>query len=263
MTGMPPIQPTGPTGPVRADGPPEPTGAPRTAPTSAGRRPRLTHPGDLARRLVVLYVGLVLFGVSMALLVEARLGLMPWDVLHQGIARHLGWSLGTTVIAVGFVVLLLWIPLRERPGFGTVSNVVVIGVALDEAVRLLPTPAALAARCALVAGGIVLNAFATLLYLNARMGAGPRDGLLTGLLRLTGRPPGVIKVAIECAVVAVGWVLGGTVGVATIAFALAVGPMIQVLGALVPALALREPPSPAVDAGPVEAVEVGCGPARE
>jgi uncharacterized membrane protein YczE len=198
---------------------------------------------DLPRvtgRLVILYVGLVLFGVSMAMLVEARLGLIPWDVLHQGIARHTGWSLGITVIVVGAVVLLLWIPLRERPGFGTVSNVLVIGLALDETVRLLPTPTGLTGRIALVSGGIVLNAFATLLYLKARMGAGPRDGLLTGLLRLTRMPAGVLKVAIEVVVVAVGWVLGGTVGVGTIAFALSVGPMIQLLGAAVPALALAQ-----------------------
>jgi uncharacterized membrane protein YczE len=197
----------------------------------------------LTARLVNLYVGLVLYGVSMALLVEAQLGLFPWDVLHQGISRHTGWSLGTTVIVVGFVVLLAWIPLRERPGFGTLSNVVVIGLVLDAAVRVLPTPSGLAVRSALVAGGLVLNAFATLLYLNARMGSGPRDGLLTGLLRLLRHrrvPPGVLKVVIEVTVVAVGWVLGGTVGVGTIVFALGVGPMIQLLGAVFPALALTE-----------------------
>jgi uncharacterized membrane protein YczE len=210
---------------------------------------------DLSRltgRLVILYVGLVLFGVSMAMLVEARLGLIPWDVLHQGIARHTGWSLGATVILVGAVVLLLWIPLRERPGFGTLSNVVVIGLALDQTVRLLPTPSGLTGRIALVSVGIALNAFATLLYLKARMGAGPRDGLLTGLLRLTRVPAGVLKVAIEVCVVVVGWVLGGTVGIGTIAFALSVGPMIQLLSALVPALALPErPPAPVLSAKPV------------
>lgn len=194
----------------------------------------------LAGRLVNLYVGLVLFGLSMAMLVEANLGLIPWDVLHQGISQHTGWSLGTTVIVIGFVVLLLWIPLRERPGLGTVSNVVVIGLALDEAVRLLPTPSGPAGRIALVAGGIVLNAFATLLYLNARMGSGPRDGLLTGLLRITRAPAGALKVAIEVTVVAVGWLLGGTVGIGTVAFALSVGPAIHVLGFLLPALALVE-----------------------
>ena len=214
------------------------------------------HPSRLAGRLITLYVGLVLFGVSMAMLVEARLGVMPWDVLHQGIARRTGLSLGTTVIVVGFVVLLLWIPLRERPGFGTLSNVVVIGLVLDLAVQVLPTPGGLTGRIALVAGGIVLNAFATLVYIAARMGSGPRDGLLTGLLRLTRLPAGALKVAIEVSVVAVGWVLGGTVGVGTIAFAVCVGPMIQLLGALVPALALTEPaPTPE----PAALVPEPCG----
>jgi uncharacterized membrane protein YczE len=196
---------------------------------------------NLLRRLVNLYLGLVLFGVSMAMLVEAHLGLIPWDVLHQGISRHTGWSLGTTVIVIGFLVLLLWIPLRERPGFGTLSNVVVIGLALDATVRLLPTPSDPPVRIALVAGGITLNAFATLLYLNARMGSGPRDGLLTAFLRITPLPAGVLKAAIEVVVVAVGWLLGGTVGIGTIAFAVSVGPMIQLLGALLPALALVKP----------------------
>jgi uncharacterized membrane protein YczE len=206
---------------------------------------------NLLRRLVNLYLGLVLFGVSMAMLVEARLGLIPWDVLHQGISRHTGWSLGTTVIVIGFVVLLLWIPLRERPGFGTLSNVVVIGLSLDATVQLLPTPSGLPARIAVVVGGILLNAFATLLYLNARMGAGPRDGLLTGLLRITSLPAGVLKVAIEVSVVAVGWLLGGTVGIGTLAFAISVGPMIQLLGYLFPALALKSESKPASKADPV------------
>jgi len=211
----------------------------------------------LIGRLITLYVGLVLFGVSMAMLVEARLGLIPWDVLHQGISRHTGWSLGTTVIVVGFVVLLLWIPLRERPGFGTVSNVVVIGLALDEAVRLLPTPDGLTGRIALVVGGIGLNAFATLFYLKARMGSGPRDGLLTGLMRHTRLPAGLIKVAIEITAVAVGWLLGGTVGIGTIAFAISVGPTIQLLGVLVPALALKEhPPTPKPEP---QSVPAACG----
>jgi uncharacterized membrane protein YczE len=234
---------------------------------------RVAGPVRFAGRLVNLYVGLVLFGISMAMLVEARLGLIPWDVLHQGISRHTGWSLGTTVIVAGFVVLLLWIPLRERPGLGTLSNVVVIGLALDETVRLLPAPSGLAARIALVAGGIVLNAFATLLYLNARMGAGPRDGLLTGLLRITRLPAGLLKVAIEVSAVAVGWLLGGTVGIGTIVFAISVGPVIQLLGLAVPALALAEsrpaskpvPAVPTLVAGPIRdelttgpPIVVGC-----
>lgn len=182
----------------------------------------------LARRLTQLYVGLVLFGVSMALLVEARLGVMPWDVLHQGLARRTGLSLGTMTIVVGVFVLLMWVPLRERPGLGTVSNVLVIGVSVDAALALLPTPDPLAGRGALAVAGIVLNAVATAMYIGARFGAGPRDGLMTGLVRRTGASVGVVKTSIEVGVVVVGWLLGGTVGVATVAFALGVGPLVHV-----------------------------------
>jgi len=199
--------------------------APRVEPpaaSSAGRR------RTLARRLTQLYAGLVLFGVSMALLVEARLGVMPWDVLHQGLARRTGLSLGTMTVIVGVVVLLCWIPLRERPGLGTVSNVLVIGVSVDAALALLPTPAPAAARVALAVAGITLNAIATAMYIGARFGAGPRDGLMTGLVRRTGASVGVVKTSIEVGVVVSGWLLGGTVGVATVAFALTVGPLVHV-----------------------------------
>jgi uncharacterized membrane protein YczE len=206
-----------------------PTGpAPATAPR-VRTPPASTRPGRaLARRLVQLYAGLVLFGVSMALLVEGRLGVMPWDVLHQGLARRTGLSLGTMTIIVGAFVLLMWVPLRERPGLGTVSNVLVIGVAVDATLFLLPTPGAVAVRTAFVVGGILLNAVSTAMYIGARFGAGPRDGLMTGLVRRTGRSVGVVKTSIEVGVVGVGWLLGGTVGVATVAFALAVGPLVHV-----------------------------------
>ena len=199
--------------------------APRVEPpaaSSAGRR------RTLARRLTQLYAGLVLFGVSMALLVEARLGVMPWDVLHQGLARRTGLSLGTMTVIVGVAVLLCWIPLRERPGLGTVSNVLVIGVSVDAALALLPTPAPAAARVALAVAGITLNAIATAMYIGARFGAGPRDGLMTGLVRRTGASVGFVKTSIEVGVVISGWLLGGTVGLATVAFALIVGPMVHV-----------------------------------
>jgi uncharacterized membrane protein YczE len=192
--------------------------------------------------LINLYLGLVLFGLSMAMFVQAHLGLVPWDVFHQGISRHTGWSLGTSSIVVGAVVLLLWFPLRERPGLGTVSNVFLIGLSLDAGIRLLPVPTAWGLRIALMLAGILLNAFATLLYLNARFGSGPRDGLLTGLLRITGRSTGVLKTGIEILVIAVGWLLGGSVGVGTVAFALGVGPVIQLLSWAVPRLALKPVP---------------------
>ncbi len=181
------------------------------------------------RRLVQLYAGLVLYGLSMALLVRSGLGVMPWDVLHQGLSRQLGWSLGTVTIAVGALVLLAWIPLRERPGLGTVSNVVVIGVALDAALAVLPEPGSLAVRTALVPAGILLNAVATAAYIGVRLGPGPRDGLMTGLVRRTGRSVRLVRTSIEVVVVAAGWLLGGTLGVATVLYALAIGPLVQLL----------------------------------
>jgi uncharacterized membrane protein YczE len=183
----------------------------------------------LARRLVQLYVGLALYGLSMALLIRSRLGNMPWDVLHQGLAHHLGWSLGTVTVVVGAAVLLCWIPLRERPGVGTVSNVVVIGIAVDAALALVPAPAAVALRVLLAVGGIALNAVATALYIGVRLGPGPRDGLMTGLVRRTGRSVRLVRTSIEVTVVLAGWLLGGTLGPATVVYAVAVGPLVHAL----------------------------------
>ena len=190
------------------------------------------------RRLVQLYAGLVLYGVSMALLVRSGLGVMPWDVLHQGLARQLGWSLGVVTIVVGALVLLAWIPLRERPGLGTVSNVVVIGLALDVALAVLPEPSSLPVRVALVPAGILLNAVATAAYIGVHLGPGPRDGLMTGLVRRTGRSVRLVRTSIEVTVVVLGWLLGGTLGVATVLYALAIGPLVH---ALLPRLAVRLP----------------------
>jgi uncharacterized membrane protein YczE len=194
---------------------------PRRLPSLRGRR--------LGRRLVQLYAGLVLYGVSMALLVRSTLGVMPWDVLHQGLSRQIGWSLGTVSIAVGALVLLAWIPLRQMPGVGTVSNVVVIGLAVDGTLALLPAPSGLVVRIALVAGGVLLNAVATAAYIGVHLGPGPRDGLMTGLVRRTGGSVRVVRTSIEVAVVASGWLLGGTLGLGTVVYALAIGPLVQVL----------------------------------
>lgn len=183
----------------------------------------------LTRRLVQLYVGLVLYGASMALLVRSRLGVMPWDVLHQGLSRHLGWSLGTVSIVVGALVLLAWIPLRQMPGVGTVSNVFVIGLAVDATLALLPVPSNLAVRIALVAGGVLLNGVATAAYIGVHLGPGPRDGLMTGLVRRTGGSVRIVRTSIEVAVVATGWLLGGTLGLGTVVYALAIGPLVQLL----------------------------------
>lgn len=180
----------------------------------------------LTRRLAQLYVGLALYGFSMALMLESTLGLDPWDVFHQGLAKLTGLSFGTVVILVGAVVLLLWIPLRQRPGIGTVSNVVVIGLVVDAAQAVLPTPSALAARIGFLVAGILLNGAATGLYLGARLGAGPRDGLMTGYVaRRPGRSVRLVRTVIEVSVLAVGLLLGGTVGFGTVAYALAIGPL--------------------------------------
>ncbi len=196
---------------------------------SAAPRRGARHGRRLPRRLAQLFAGLVLYGVSMALLVRSQFGVMPWDVLHQGLARSLGGSLGTVSIVVGAAVLLLWVPLRERPGFGTVSNVVVIGLAVDAALAVLPTVDGLALRVAFVVLGITLNAVATAAYIGVRLGAGPRDGLMTGLVRRTGRSVRLVRTTIEVVVVATGWLLGGTVGVATALYALSIGPLVHVL----------------------------------
>ncbi|MFJ6215538.1 YitT family protein [Streptomyces sp. NPDC092296] len=180
------------------------------------------------RRLVQLYAGLLLYGSSAGLQVRAGLGLDPWDVFHQGVARHTGWSIGTIVCVVGALVLLLWIPLRQRPGLGTVSNVLLVGTSMDAALRVVPAVGALPLRIGLLVAAVVLNAAATGLYIGAGYGPGPRDGLMTGLHRRTGRSVRLVRTCIEVSVLAVGWLLGGTVGVGTVVYALAIGPLAQV-----------------------------------
>jgi uncharacterized membrane protein YczE len=193
----------------------------------------------LPRRLLQLFAGLVAYGVSMALLVRSTLGNMPWDVLHQGLARWLHLSLGTLTVVVGALVLLAWVPLRQRPGVGTVSNVLVIGVVVDAVLRVLPAPSSLALRIAFAAAGIALNALGTALYIGARLGPGPRDGLMTGIVARTGWPVRWVRTSIEVAVVLGGWALGGTLGPATVAYALLVGPLVH------PLLPLLTVPAPA------------------
>nr|WP_234020556.1 hypothetical protein [Streptomyces pristinaespiralis] len=177
--------------------------------------------------MLQLYVGLALYGASSALLVRAGLGLEPWGVLHQGLAELTGLTIGVVSIIVGAVVLLLWIPIRQRPGLGTVSNVFVIGIAMDATLALVPQVTTLAGQIPLMAAGIVLNGAATGLYIAARFGPGPRDGLMTGLHRLTGRSIRLVRTAIEVAVVATGFALGGSAGIGTVAYALAIGPLAQ------------------------------------
>lgn len=179
------------------------------------------------RRLVQLCTGLALYGASSALLVRSGLGLEPWNVLHQGLAELTGLTIGVVSIAVGAVVLLLWIPLRQRPGLGTVSNVFVVGIAMDATLALVPEAHTMAVRIPLLAAGIVLNGAATGLYIAARFGPGPRDGLMTGLHRRTGRSLRLMRTAVEVAVLATGFTLGGTVGAGTLLYALCIGPLAQ------------------------------------
>ncbi|WP_234467503.1 MULTISPECIES: YitT family protein [unclassified Streptomyces] len=198
----------------------------RQATTTTRGHPLSTR-NRLARRLVQLYVGLALYGASSALLVVSGLGLEPWNVLHQGLAELTGLTIGVVSIIVGAAVLLLWIPLRQRPGLGTVSNVFVVGLAMDGTLALVPDAHGLAVRIPLLIAGIVLNGVATGLYISASFGPGPRDGLMTGLHKLTGRSIRLIRTGIEVAVVATGFALGGTVGVGTLLYALAIGPLAQ------------------------------------
>jgi uncharacterized membrane protein YczE len=193
---------------------------------------------QLARRLVQLYVGLPLYGLSGALMVRSRLGLDPWDVLHQGLANHTGLEIGTISIIVGAAVLLLWIPLRQWPGLGTVSNVVLIGLTMNVSLDLLPSSAPLGVRIGEMVGGVALCGAATGMYIGAEFGSGPRDGLMTGLARRTGRSIRLVRTGIEVTVLAAGWLLGGTVGAGTVLFALAIGPLAQVF---LPLFAIRKP----------------------
>ena len=177
----------------------------------------------MTRRLFQLFWGLVLYGFAMALMLRANLGLDPWDVLHQGLAPKLGLSFGMTVNLVGAVVLLLWWPLRQRPGIGTVCNIVVIGTAVDISLHYLPTPDGYAMRAAWLGAGIMLNGIAGGAYIGAGLGPGPRDGLMTGLCRRNGWPVKWVRTGIEIVVLATGWMLGGTVGIGTIVYAATIG----------------------------------------
>jgi uncharacterized membrane protein YczE len=183
--------------------------------------------GRMPRRLVQLLVGLWLYGFTMALLVRSDLGLDPWDVFHQGLSEQVPLSFGQIVIVVGAVVLVLWIPLRQMPGLGTVLNVIIIGLAADAGLALVDRPDALWARIALLLAGVFGNGLAGALYISAHLGSGPRDGLWVGLVRRTGLSVRLWRTSIELTVLVVGFVLGGTVGVGTVLYALAIGPTVQ------------------------------------
>jgi len=197
------------------------------APVPATRRPA---------RLTLLLGGLALYGISDGLLVLAGLGLDPWDVLHQGLSRSLGLQVGTWSIIVGALVLLGWIPLRQRPGLGTVLNVLLIGLVLNATLAFVPAPHLLALRVVVLVAAVVLNGIATGAYIGAGLGPGPRDGLSTGIAA-RGVSMRLVRTGIEVTVLVVGWLLGGTVGVGTVLYALAIGPITHLS---IPALRLRQ-----------------------
>lgn len=183
----------------------------------------------MPRRLVQLFTGLALYGVSLAMLIRAGLGLDPWDVFHQGLANRTVLSIGTVVIITSFVVLLLWIPLRQRPGFGTLCNAVLVGLFADLGLAVIPEMTDVGGQFAMMGGAVLLNGIASACYIGARFGPGPRDGLMTGLARRTGRSIRLCRTMIEVTVLGIGWLLGGAVGVGTVVYALAIGPLVQLL----------------------------------
>ncbi|CAM3404590.1 hypothetical protein NODU109028_15435 [Nocardioides dubius] len=185
--------------------------------------------GRLRRRLTQLLFGLVLYGISLALMVRGALGLAPWDVLHSGLIRHIDLTLGQMVVVMSLVVLLLWIPLREKPGLGTLANAFVVGFSADAALALLSEPDAWWARVLLLLSGVVLNGLATALYIGSQFGRGPRDGLMTGLARRTGRSLALVRTGLEITVVVIGLVLGGVAGAGTVLYALTIGPLAQLM----------------------------------
>ncbi|WP_086665471.1 YczE/YyaS/YitT family protein [Lentzea kentuckyensis] len=193
------------------------------------------------RRLAQLFAGLWLYGASMAMQIRATLGLDPWDVLHEGLTRRTGLSFGLITAITGVVVLLAWIPLRQKPGVGTIANVVLIAVSVDVSLAIIPEPQGLLPRIVLLTLGIVLNAVAFAAYVGSRLGPGPRDGMVTGFCRRTGISLRVVRTVVELLVLGTGWLLGGTVGIGTILYAVSIGPLSQLF---LPALTWRERSQP-------------------
>jgi uncharacterized membrane protein YczE len=203
-------------------------------------------PGDRrSRRFITLFAGLMLYGISDGLLLAPGLGADPWDVLNQGLDRRLGGGVGTWAVIIGALVLLAWLPLRQRPGVGTLCNIVVVGSVLNLTLAWCPPIHGLPARLAVVLFAIGLNAMATGLYIGAGLGPGPRDGLMTGIVA-RGHRIRVVRTSIEVSVLALGWLLGGTVGIGTAVYALAIGPLVHLT---IPRLALSRVVAPAPVSG--------------
>jgi uncharacterized membrane protein YczE len=191
----------------------------------------------MTRRISQLLIGLFLYGIAIAMMLRAGLGATPWDVLSQGITRQTGLGFGLVTVLVSGVVLLLWIPIRQRPGIGTVLNALLVGPSADVGLLFIETPEQLWAQILLFTGGLCLLAVATGFYIGARFGPGPRDGLMTGIHARTGWPIWAVRTGIEGSVLAIGWLLGGVVGFGTLAFALFIGPMV---GVTIPLLRVPE-----------------------
>lgn len=185
--------------------------------------------GRLVRRLGQLAVGLVLYGLTLAMIIRAAVGNAAWDVLHQGIAKHSPLTIGEAVIVMSLVVLVLWIPLKELPGLGTIANSFLVGMSADVFLRLFSTPDELGLRVLMMVVGVVLNGAATALYIGSQFGPGPRDGLMTGLHRRTGVSIRLVRTGLELSVVGIGFALGGVVGLGTIVYTLAIGPLVQLM----------------------------------
>lgn len=196
----------------------------------------------MTRRMIQLFLGLALYGITLGMLVRANLGLDPWDVFHQGLAERTGISIGMMVNLVGAAVLLLWIPIRQRPGIGTIANVFLIGTFADISLWLIPPIASVPLAVAMLVGGVFLNGVATGAYIGAGLGPGPRDGLMTGLVKRTGGSVRVIRTSIEVTVLGIGWLLGGKVGVGTVFYAIAIGPIVH---RMLPIFAIGEKPAAA------------------
>lgn len=198
----------------------------------------------MIRRLIQLFAGLSLYGFSIAIMIEAALGLEPWGVFNEGVVRHSALTFGLVVNIIGALVLLLWIPLKQKPGIGTIANVLIIGTAVDISAQFIPDIDGYAARTAFLLAGIALNGLAGGLYIGAGLGPGPRDGLMTGLHRRTGWPLRRVRTGIELVVLALGFAMGGTVGIGTVIYALCIGPIVQFF---LPKLTVREAqPKPAL-----------------
>ncbi|MEP7159944.1 MAG: hypothetical protein ABI746_02460 [Dermatophilaceae bacterium] len=198
---------------------PVPAQKPSTSPISLRHRP--------TPRTAQLLVGLVLFGVGEGLIMAAGLGVLPWDVLSQGLVKHFGLTVGAWSVIIGVSVLLLWIPLRERPGVGTILNALIIGPVLDATLHVVSPPGAAEVQVAMLVVGVLINGVASAIYIGARLGPGPRDGVMTALVRITGRSVRLVRTSIEVTVVIVGFALGGNLGVGTLLYALAIGPIIH------------------------------------